>query len=265
MIVLMTDFGLQDPYVGIMKGVIKKLSPLSEIIDLTHGIPPQNVPLAHFVLSHSWQHFPDGTVFVSVVDPGVGTGRRPIALRAGGRYFVGPDNGLFGFLWDRGFEDRQTIHLTNTEYFYHGKPAGTFDGRDIFAPVAAHIDGGAMLSEMGCPVDEIEVLPPVECVDRGNETEIPLLHIDRFGNLIFAMTRERCEAKIRGQAFTITLGTHSVERIADHYDEDSPLVALYNSYGLLEIAAPSKSAAEMLGISRDHPFVTAVLSIKPQG
>ena len=264
MIVLMTDFGLQDPYVGIMKGVIKRLSPASEIIDLTHGIPPQNVSIAHFVLGHSWEHFPDGTVFVCVVDPGVGTGRRPIAIGAGGQYFVGPDNGLFGFLRDRRIEDWQGVHLTNSDYFYQGKTAGTFDGRDIFAPVAAHIDSGTMLSEMGCPVDEIEVLPPVECLDRGNETEIPLLHIDRFGNLIFAMTRERCEAKIGGHAFSITLGPHSIERIADHYDEDLPLVALYNSYGLLEIAAPLKSAADMLGISRDYPFVTAVLRVRPQ-
>lgn len=258
----MTDFGLRDPYVGIMKGVIKKVAPASEIIDLTHDIPPQNVRTAHFVLRHSCRHFPDGTIFVCVVDPGVGTDRRTIAVRAAGHYFVGPDNGIFSFLCDKGGEDRQVIQLTNADYFYMRNPSGTFDGRDIFAPVAAHIDKGAILSDMGDPVDDIVVLPIDECIDRGEETDIPLLHVDRFGNMIFAMTREQWETKTGGKEFSLSVGSHHIERISDHYDEDTTLVALYNSYGLLEIAAPSKNAAHMLCISGDSQPVKAVLRVR---
>lgn len=262
MIVLMTDFGLKDPYVGIMKGVIKKISPSSEIIDLTHEIPPQNIATGHFMLRHSYKHFPDKTVFVSVVDPGVGTLRRAISIKTDKHYFVGPDNGLFGFLHDERFGDKQVIHLTNTRYFYKMKPDRTFHGRDIFAPIAAHIDSGVMFSELGTPVEGFASFKMTECITKGDEIRIPLLHIDRFGNLIFSMTRDELEERLKGKNFTIEIGDCKIDRISENYDEDSALIALFNSYGLLEIAAPSQSAAKILGLSVGEDSAPVYLKLR---
>ena len=266
MIVLMTDFGMKDPYVGIMKGVIKKISPSSEIIDLTHEIPPQNISIGHFILKHSCEHFPDQTVFVCVVDPGVGTSRRAVAIQAGKHYFVGSDNGLFGFLHDERFEDTKVIHLTNTSYFYKRKPDRTFHGRDIFAPIAAHIDSGVMFFELGTPVENFASLKMTECITKGDEIRIPLLHIDRFGNLIFSMTRDELEERLKDKNFTIEIGDCKIDRISENYDEKSAFIALFNSYGLLEIAAPSQNAANILGLSRgeDTAPVYLKLRVRPQ-
>lgn len=266
MIVLMSDFGLIDPYVGIMKGVIKTISPSSEIVDLTHDIPPLNILIAQFILKHSYEYFPDNTVFVCVVDPGVGTDRKAIAIQSGKYYFVGPDNGLFGFLHDKKFEGRRVIHLTKNHYFYKMKSNLTFQGRDIFAPIAAHIDSGAVFSELGSHVDGFENLQIPESIERGQEIEIPLLHIDRFGNMIFSMTRDKFEEKVGAAQFSIYVGDHKIERVSKNYDENEALMALFNSYGLLEIAAPSNNAAKFLGISEyDRAmFVKMRLRIGPQ-
>jgi hypothetical protein len=258
----MTDFGLQDPYVGIMKGVIKTIFPSAEIIDLTHDIPPQNILVAHFILRHSFEHFPDKTVFVSVVDPGVGTERKAIAIALGKYYFVGPDNGLFGFLHDERFKGIQVIHLTKNHYFYKKKPDQTFHGRDIFAPVAAHIDKGAVFSELGSHADGFEYLHTPESIEKGREIEVPLLHIDGFGNMIFSMTREKFEGKVGTAPFSIHLGSHTIKKISKHYDEHEVLVALFNSYGLLEIAAPLNSAAKCLGISGNDKALSVRMRLK---
>jgi len=266
MIVLMTDFGMKDPYVGIMKGVIKKISPSSEIIDLTHEIPPQNIAIGHFILKHSYEHFPDKTVFVSVVDPGVGTLRRAISIKTDKHYFVGPDNGLFGFLRDERFEKKKVIHLNNSRYFYKENPERTFHGRDIFAPIAAHIDNGVMFSELGTPVEDFASLKMTESITKGDEIRIPLLHVDRFGNLIFSMTKEELEKRLKGKNFTIEIGDCKIDRISENYDKDSALIALFNSYGLLEIAAPSKSAAKILGLpGGEYPAPVYIkLRVRPQ-
>ena len=135
-ITLLTDFGLDDAYVGIVKGVLLGINPRARLVDLTHTVPPQDVRRAALLLEAAWRFFPRGTVHLAVVDPGVGSARRPIAVEAGGHYFVGPDNGLLGFCFD--LPGARAVALTATRY--HRRPVSrTFHGRDIFAPAAAHL------------------------------------------------------------------------------------------------------------------------------
>ena len=182
-IVLMTDFGLDDPYVGIMKGIIADIAPKCPIIDLTHGIRPQNILQGSFLLSVSFRQFPKGTIFLCVIDPGVGTLRRPVLVKARDAFFIGPDNGLFGFL--NADPRKKIIHLTNTTFFRH-PVSHTFHGRDIFAPVAAHLAhlGPRILRELGETRDtllDVKGRLPEETADGIAGT---VVHIDRFGNLI---------------------------------------------------------------------------------
>jgi S-adenosylmethionine hydrolase len=249
MIVLLTDFGLSDPYAGIMKGVIKRISPTSEILDLTHQVPQGNIVLARFLLERSFPFFQERTIFLAVVDPGVGTARRPLAVRAGGYYFVGPDNGMFHFIEDLPLAPMEAVELDRPEFHLKHPPCGTFHGRDIFAPAAAHLDRGILLSRLGSSVERMTALPgpAVRKTDRG--LEVPLIHVDHFGNLIFGLTEKAFAEEVGKSPFTIHFAGRSIDRISEHYGSDRPLLALFDSYGLLEIAVPSGSAASLLGVS----------------
>ncbi|MEA3471004.1 MAG: SAM-dependent chlorinase/fluorinase [Thermodesulfobacteriota bacterium] len=249
MIVLMTDFGFKDPYVGIMKGVIKKTFPPADIIDLTHDIPSHNVKIANFVLKNSYRHFPKETIFVAVVDPGVGTAQRPLAIKSGNFFFVGPDNGLFGFLKEADFRMTDAVELTENRYYYRETPDSTFHGRDIFAPVAAHIKSGVPLNRLGTPVEEIKSIDTPACREVPGGVDIPLLHIDRFGNLIFSITREEFVTLTGGGKFLLRFSNQKIATLSENYQSEMSVIALFNSYGLLEIAAPSQSAADILEIS----------------
>ncbi len=184
-VTLTTDFGLQDGFVGTLKGVILGICPSVRIVDISHDIPSQDILAAGLTLQRACPYFPDGTVHVAVVDPGVGTSRRPIAIRAGGHVFVGPDNGLFSFVYTE-FEERNlpvaTFHLTNKRYWLPVL-SGTFHGRDLFSPVAAHLAGGIVLEELGKPIDDpVRLpLPKPERTARGWLAHI--IAIDHFGNL----------------------------------------------------------------------------------
>jgi len=261
MIVLMTDFGLKDPYVGIMKGVIKKTFPLAEIIDLTHDIPPHNVKIAHFILRNAHRHFPEETVFVAVVDPGVGTTRVPLAIRSGTFFFLGPDNGTFAFLKEPDFGITEAVELSERRYYYREIPDGTFDGRDIFAPAAAHIQSGVPLSRLGTPVKEIKGIDTPVNREVPGGIDIPLLHTDRFGNLIFSLTREKFFALAKKGKFSLIVGNQKIDTISETYQSNMPVIALFNSYGLLEIAAPSGSAAEILEMSGNEEKATVYITL----
>src|SRR5579871_1946739 len=143
-VALLTDFGLADGYVGVMKGVILGIAPGAQVVDLSHDVPPQDIASGAWLLSTAWRSFPAKTVFVAVVDPGVGTERRPVALIAGERYFVGPDNGLFSDVLDASPAERAVI-LDDAAYFATPHPSATFHGRDIFAPCGAHLVAGVAL------------------------------------------------------------------------------------------------------------------------
>jgi S-adenosylmethionine hydrolase len=180
---LLTDFGNQDPYIGMMKGVITSIAPQAQVIDLTHAIPPGDISRGAFELWQSAAFFPSGTVFVVVVDPGVGTTRRQIAVAWPDKICVGPDNGIFTYLM-AAEQPATSVELTNKAYHLK-KVSTTFHGRDIFAPTAAHLARGVDIEELGPPaIDLIRLpLPHLEMIDD-QTVQGQILHADRFGNLI---------------------------------------------------------------------------------
>lgn len=234
-IALLTDFGLVDPYVGAMKGVLASLAPGAPVLDVTHGVPPQDVRVGALFLDAAWPWFPEGTVFVCVVDPGVGTRRRPIVARAAGRLFVGPDNGLLGLLPDP--EVREI-----TAPWGHPSPSRTFHGRDLFAPVAARLAGGAAFEDVGPLVtDPVRVLLPVP-VDGAGE----VLYVDHYGNAVTNL------AGVDGGVVRV----REVRAPVVHtYAAAGPgeAVALTGSTGRLEIAVRDGHAARELGLAPGTP------------
>lgn len=236
-IALLTDFGLQDPYVGIMKGVIASIAPNLPVIDLTHGVPPQNVLVGALYLDASWRYFPPGAVFVVVVDPEVGGGRRALVATAQGRHFVGPDNGVLSLV------PGATYRRIDAEW---GLPdrSRTFHGRDLFAPVAARLARGAAVDMVGPIVtDPARVAVPVPDGGYGQ-----VLYVDRYGNAITNLPgRETGFVHVMGQVVEVH-GTYAdVAR--------GEVVALTGSTGRLEIAVRDDSAAEILGLEPGSPVI----------
>jgi S-adenosyl-L-methionine hydrolase (adenosine-forming) len=183
-IAFLTDFGLSDGYVGVMKGVVQSIAPQVCMLDITHDIAAQDIATASWVLATTYSYFPAGTIFICVVDPGVGSKRRPAAIHAGKWYFVGPDNGLFNYVLAQ-----QSVHaaVTLTNSAYHlAQVSHTFHGRDIFSPVAAHIARGVALSELGQAIDpaSLQRLNIVQPVLQHGRIEAQVAHIDHFGNII---------------------------------------------------------------------------------
>ena len=245
---LTTDFGLKDGFVGTLKGVIWSICPAAQIADISHGIAPQNVLEGAFALWRAYPFFPPGTVHVAVVDPGVGTRRRPLAARLGAHYFVGPDNGLFTPVYadaEKNGWPVEIVHLTNTDYFL-AEVSRTFHGRDIFAPVAAHLANGVPLSELGPAInDPLRLsMPQPEKTATGWHAHITV--VDTFGNL----TTDLRAAALADQAHvTFHLRGREVRGLVASYGNKSPgeLVALVDSENYVEIAIVNGSAAQVLG------------------
>ncbi len=247
-IAILTDFGCRDHYVGAMKGVIADVAPAARLIDLTHGVPPQSVAAGAIALRESWRYFPRETIFLAVVDPGVGTARHPIAIetRAGAR-FVGPDNGL---LWLAASEAgiRRAVKLTAARYRLRDVSA-TFHGRDIFAPAAAWIWRGVALSKLGPAVANIRRLElPAPVIDRG-ELRGEVIYVDGFGNLVTNLDRDsvaRMRARFHQKTLSVRIGKGAAMRIFDAYG-DAPRgasLATFGSFGMLEIAVRDGNAAQ---------------------
>ncbi|HLZ22714.1 MAG TPA: SAM-dependent chlorinase/fluorinase [Ktedonobacterales bacterium] len=249
LVALLTDFGTRDGYVGVMKGVMLGIAPDVRLVDLTHEIPPQDVRAAAWVLHTSWRSFPGGTVFLCVVDPGVGTGRRPVALRAGGRFFVGPDNGLFSYvLADTPVE--RTVVLDKALYHLPTLSA-TFHGRDIFAPAAAHLARGILLDAAGTPVDpESLVRLPLSQPEWQEDALLGhVLHSDRFGNLITDFGPACTDAILATPEMSMCIAGETIREHCRTFvegPEEQPF-ALRDSSGHLMIAVRGGSAAELLG------------------
>ena len=242
-ITLTTDFGYADPFVGIMKGAILCITPNLQIVDLNHGIPPQDIRAAALTLAASVDYFPQGTIHVAVVDPGVGSERRPILIHSAGQYFVGPDNGVFSFV----LKDKQSlliVDLSNEAYFLHPK-SRTFHGRDIFAPVAAHLAGGVPMAEFGSPSKDWVCLS-WPAVERAGEFIVgEVLYIDRFGNL-FTNIHERDLTGVAKEKIRVHLNDEvKIQGLAQNYaaGDKKTYIALVNSWGLVEIASYNYSAA----------------------
>ena len=247
-ITLLTDFGLKDGNVGVMKGVIWGLAPQVQIADLSHHIGPQNVPEAALILLRSAPYFPTGSIHVVVVDPGVGTLRRPLAARIGEQYFVGPDNGVVS-MWLAQAEVQgmpiRFVHLNRPQYWL-AEVSHVFHGRDIFAPAAGHLAAGVALAGLGEAITDplrLEFAQP-ERSAAGWRGEV--IHIDHFGNI---STNIRLEHLGKPGRVQVRLGEAVIDGLVDTFGERLPgsLVALYGSTGNLIVAVVNGSAAGLLG------------------
>lgn len=233
-----------------MKGVILSIYPEAQLVDVTHEISPQDVMEAAFVLRQTTSHFPPGTVHLVVVDPGVGTDRRPVALRQGSHWFVGPDNGLFPLLLEE--EPDELVVLDVPSRWYGTDPSPTFHGRDIFAPVAAHLAAGRPLEEVGSPTDQLQPMHWALPIDDEQGIRGWVVHIDHFGNCITNISQDLFEETREGRAVKSYVGNTILEGTHHTYgavESGEPLI-LFGSSGYLEIAVNAGNAADLLGIQK---------------
>lgn len=247
-ITLMTDFGLKDGNVGVMKGVIWRIAPQAQIADLSHLIGPQNVAEAGLILARQARFFPAGTIHVVVVDPGVGTARRPVAARLGSHLYVCPDNGLLTRSLERAEKEGveiAAVHLDRPQYWLPDV-SHVFHGRDIFAPVAGHLAAGVSLSELGQPIDDLLrlPLPQPEVLPTGWIGQV--IHADHFGNLTTNIHRDQLGDPPRPAR--VRLRGVEIPGLVRTFGERPPgeLVALYGSSGDLILAVVNGSAAREL-------------------
>jgi len=257
-ITLVTDFGLRDPYVGMMKGAILSVNRGVQLVDITHQVGAGSVFQAAGIVREAFVFFPKGTVHLAVVDPGVGGPRRPIALEAGGHFFVGPDNGIF---WPviRDFHGKAVVHITKRNYFLR-EPSFTFHGRDIFAPVAAHLSMGVRLEEFGPLITDPRKLNIPAPFERDDILFGQIVRVDNFGNLITNIPAERLKRYLGEAQPLVEVGRLTIRGLSKAYsdlEEGQPL-ALINSSNWLEIAVNMSRASEYIGLDRDEIFGTVV-------
>ncbi|MEW5804953.1 MAG: SAM-dependent chlorinase/fluorinase [bacterium] len=254
-ITLTTDFGVHDPFVGIMKGVILSINPNVRIIDLCHYVPAHRILEASFLLGSSYRFFPAGTIHVVVVDPGVGSQRRPILAQGKNCYFVAPDNGVLSYPYREERADLQVFHLTRKEYF-QPHVSQTFHGRDIFAPVSAWLSTGLAPHLFGPGINdylELEI-PEPRCL-APHIYEFQIIHIDAFGNLITSIGQDffsRTLSQGKGERFSLELASQTITCLQTHYaalDQSSRIGAIFGSTGNLEIFANRASASKTLHVS----------------
>jgi S-adenosylmethionine hydrolase len=248
-ITLTTDFGLQDYYVSAMKAVMLGISPGIRLVDISHEIPSQDIMAGSWILKNSAMLFPPNTVHTVVVDPGVGTERQPVALQIEDQYFVGPDNGIFSLLTQE--HDFEAVRLTNEKY-WRDETSSTFHGRDIFAPVAAHLSQGVDLVDLGEPIDKLVTYRWTVPIADKDGLEGMVIHIDKFGNLITNITASLLEEVIKDKSVKIYVGNTILDEIASTFGsvaEGEP-VAYIGSSGVLEIAINKGNAKEMLGVQK---------------
>ena len=255
-VALMTDFGMGDGDVGVMKGVIAGIAPEAHIIDITHDIQPQRVASGAWVLASSYRYFPAGTVFVCVVDPGVGSSRGAIALHAGNWFFVGPDNGLFSYVLAE--QSAHTAVLLTDPAYHLQHVSSTFHGRDIFSPVGAHLAraGAALMHDLGKAIDPASLirLETGQPVRNGSTIDAHIIHVDNFGNLITSVPLTMLPDLFdlpRVQASFPAQGKVIDERrrfFADGPDDGRPFI-YGDSSGYVALAVRSGNAARTLGAS----------------
>lgn len=257
-VTLLTDFGLSDCYVGVMKGAIAQVNSALTVIDLTHQIPPQNIALARFALMTAYPYFPAGTVHVAVVDPGVGGTRRAIAVAIGedatqpDGFLVGPDNGLFSGIFTN-YPVVAAVELTEPQYWRSSTPSATFHGRDLFAPVGAHLASGVPLMQVGQPIrpETLVSLDVPQCLIEATNTSDYLQQritgsvqaIDHFGNLITNIPGRQ----VSDTDWSLSINGETIPGSKTYGDrQPGDLLALVGSHGWIEIAVNSGSAQARL-------------------
>ena len=244
-----TDFGLQDHYVSAMKAVVLDIAPEVRLVDVSHQIPSQDIMAGAWVIRNAAFLFPLGTVHVVVVDPGVGTDRNPIVLKIGGQYFIGPDNGIFSLLYD---EFKYKAYKLNNHKFWRKERSRTFHGRDVFAPVAAHISNGATLKELGDPIKDLVTYHWAVPIGDKDGLQGWVIHIDRFGNLITNISEKLLEDTAGRRKVKIYVGNTIIDHLGNTFGDVEPgePVAFIGSSGMLEVAINKGNAAKMLSVDK---------------
>jgi len=253
-ITLTTDFGLNDHFVGAMKGVILDLAPDAQIIDINHSVQPFDVLDGALTISQAYSYYPSGTVHMVIVDPGVGTARRPILLTGDRHQFIAPDNGVLSLIYDR--EERLSVRHITAEHYFLQPRSNTFHARDIFSPVAAYLAKGVEPDRFGDEITDYVrfAAPRPKPIDERTLRGV-VLKIDRFGNLITNITPEDLPVLFEAQppAFKITVGSKGqATRMCTNYAEGAPgeVFGILGSMGFLEIAANRGSAFQLLGAGK---------------
>jgi len=267
-VALLTDFGLEDIYVGVMKGVISNISPDSQVVDITHAIRPQSVREGAFALMNSYHYFPKGTTFCVVVDPGVGSTRLPIAVKTDDYQFIAPDNGVLSYALSMADNEYEVVSLENPEYQLE-QVSNTFHGRDIFSPVAAYIArGDVSLAEFGEQLEKIFMFPMPQMEYDQHRLIGEVMHLDHFGNIITSIGRFKWHNEnelkldalwnknvppmmIQSQKAQITIHSQTIHGISHAYHEASRggILAQIDSNGFLEIGANQDDAASRLDVT----------------
>lgn len=246
LITLTTDFGEADYFVPAMKGVIYSLNPAARIVDLTHQVPPHDIYAAAFTLLCCYSDFPKMTLHVVVVDPGVGSRRRPILVMTDNYNFIGPDNGVFSYVYQREHVNR-IVHF-NEEHYFRAPVSNTFHGRDVFASCAGYISKLVDWSKMGVEItDPVRFNTPTPSVVSERQIRGSVIHVDRFGNIITNITAAELTPERLRRGARVRIGKHEAARVLTHYAESNPneLFAYIGSAGFLELAVQRQPAARI--------------------
>jgi len=259
-VTLTSDFGTADPFVACMKGVILGLHPAIRIVDISHDILPHDIVDGAFKLRCAFPYFPTGTVHVAVVDPGVGSARRPLVMVTENYRFLAPDNGILSLVPE--VEEVRAVYQVSADHYFRAPLSATFHGRDLFAPVAAWICRGIDPAQLGEPIDDWRRLdlPRPRLTEDGKARGI-VWSIDRFGNVVTGLSRATLEslAEKHPAGLVLTAATHRIGRFVQAYHEiaGEDAAFLVNSFGLVEIAMSRRSAAKALGLKRGDPVELA--------
>lgn len=251
-ITLTTDFGTSDHFAGTMKGVILSICPTAQIVDITHEVQPFEIPDGAFTIAQAYSYFPKKTIHVVVVDPGVGSTRRPLLAETAGHFFIAPDNGVLSMVLGR--EKASVRHITNERFFLHPL-SRTFHGRDVFAPVAAHLAAGIPPARFGKRIEDYLRLGFDKPTRTGKHVWTgSILKVDRFGNLSTNLHIDEFPG-VKTRPFELIAGLRTVSRLALTFTECEPgeIFVIVGSSGYLEVASNQSSAAKTLGCGAGSP------------
>ena len=252
-VAFLTDFGTRDHYAGVMKGVVLSICPDATVVDVTHDLPAHDVTAAAYELAATYRYFPAGTIFVAVVDPGVGSSRRGVAVEAGDWKFVAPDNGVLTMVLQE-TAAKKAVELTERRY---ARPtiSRTFEGRDRFAPAAAWLAKGINITALGRPAHDLVELDLPLLEETRNEISGAVVRVDRFGNVVTNIDRKTFDRLAAGRTVVVEAGGRPIERLVSTYSEigAGEVCALFGSTEHLELAAQSGSAAEKLSLAFGGP------------
>lgn len=257
-VTLLTDFGTKDGYAGSIKGIIKSLYRDAEIIDISHDIDPYDIKGAAYSLNGYYGYFPKETIHICVVDPGVGGTRRPLIIRTAQNYFIGPDNGIFRFIFNR---EAYTLYEIIPEWVVGGKVSPTFHARDIFAPAVGKILNGVNCEKLGRRLDKITEIPNLFFTKNEDRLKLEIITVDRFGNIITGFSKLDLERLKKNVVKDIRIKEFSTDKISTYYEQKKAgeLMALWNSMGFLEIAEVNGNAARRLKLDKEIDTVSILI------